>query len=182
MDERRISRIVDVNLNRLTEGLRVVEDVVRLGLEAPRLLSGIRALRARVSTETRALRRQAIAGRDSKADPGRPDRFDRTARRNLDDVLLANFKRAEEAARVLEEVLKVAEPKLAGKMKAVRFRLYDLEKAVFEASQVERQRSRGKGQIAWESGRKPQLAATEADQARSERPECRSQKSGRSRF
>jgi thiamine-phosphate pyrophosphorylase len=43
-------------------------------------------------------------------------------------VLLANFKRAEESARVLEEVLKVVEPTLAGKLKAVRFRLYDLER------------------------------------------------------
>ncbi len=137
MDERRISRIIDANLNRLTEGLRVVEDVVRLGLEAPRLLSRVRALRTRVSSETRALRRQAIAGRDSESDPGRADRFDRTTRRNLTDVLLANFKRAEEAARVLEEVFKVTEPKLAGKMKAVRFRLYDLEKAAIEASQAE---------------------------------------------
>ncbi len=128
MDERRISRIIDVNLNRLTEGLRVVEDVVRLGLERPRLLASIRSLRTRVSVETRVLRRRVIAGRDSGSDLGRGDRFDRTGRSNLEDVLLANFKRAEEASRVLEEVLKVAEPKLAVRMKAVRFRLYDIEK------------------------------------------------------
>ncbi|MEO0078449.1 MAG: thiamine-phosphate pyrophosphorylase [candidate division WOR-3 bacterium] len=138
MDERHISRIIDVNLNRLTEGLRVVEDVVRLGLERPRLLSSIRTLRTRVSAATRVLRRRVIASRDSGSDLGRGGRFDRTTRSSLEDVLLANFKRAEEAARVLEEVLKVAEPKLAGRMKAVRFRLYDLEKRV--ADEVRRQR------------------------------------------
>jgi thiamine-phosphate pyrophosphorylase len=122
------ARIIDVNLNRLTEGLRVVEDVVRLGLEDRRLLAGIRELRIQVGRDVRALRRQALASRKSETDLGRGDRFDRAKRENLEDVLLANFKRAEESARVLEEVLKVAEPGLAGKFKAVRFRLYDLER------------------------------------------------------
>ena len=122
------ARIVDVNLNRLTEGLRVVEDVVRLGLENRRLLAGIRKLRTQVGRDVRTLRRQVISSRKSETDLGRGDRFDRTKRRSLEDVLLANFKRAEESARVLEEVLKVVEPGLAGKFKAVRFRLYDLER------------------------------------------------------
>ena len=128
MTDSRIARITDVNLNRLTEGLRVVEDVVRLGLEDRRLLSGVRKLRTQVGRDVRALRRQGIASRKSETDLGRGDRFDRAKRRSLEDVLLANFKRAEESARVLEEVLKVAEPALAGKFKAVRFRLYDLER------------------------------------------------------
>lgn len=120
-------RITDVNLNRLTEALRVVEDVVRLGLESRRLLQRVRGLRTRVGREVRLLRRRVILARDSAADPGRPDRFDRTRRRSLEDVLLANLKRAEEAARVLEEVLKLGEPKLAARFKEVRFRLYDIE-------------------------------------------------------
>jgi thiamine-phosphate pyrophosphorylase len=124
----RAARIIDVNLNRLTEGLRVVEDVVRLGLENRRLLSDIRKLRTQVGRDVRALRKQVISSRKSETDLGRGDRFDRAKRKSLEDVLLASFKRAEEAARVLEEVLKVVEPALAGKFKAVRFRLYDLEK------------------------------------------------------
>ena len=128
MTDTRVDRIVDVNLNRLTEGLRVVEDVVRLGLEDKRLLAAIRKLRSQAGRDVRALRKQVIASRKSETDLGRGDRFDRTRRRDLGDVLLANFKRAEDSARVLEEVLKVTEPGLAGKFKAVRFRLYDLER------------------------------------------------------
>jgi thiamine-phosphate pyrophosphorylase len=124
----RAARIIDVNLNRLTEGLRVVEDVVRLALEDRRLLADMRKLRTQVGRDVRALRRQVIPSRRSETDLGRCDRFDRARRRSLEEVLLANFKRAEESARVLEEVLKVAEPGLAGKFKAVRFRLYDLER------------------------------------------------------
>ena len=128
MTDLRAARIIDVNLNRLTEGLRVVEDVVRLGLENRRLLSDIRKLRTQVGRDVRALRKQVISSRKSETDLGRGDRFDRVKRKNLEDVLMANFKRAEESARVLEEVLKIAQPGLAGKLKAVRFRLYDLER------------------------------------------------------
>ena len=139
MPDTRTARIIDVNLNRLSEGLRVVEDIVRLGLEKPGLLAGVRALRTRIGKETRALRKRVILSRQSETDLGRSDRFDRTKRKSLEDVLLANFKRAEEAARVLEEVLKVAEPGLAGKFKAVRFGLYDLEKQA--ADEVSSQKS-----------------------------------------
>jgi hypothetical protein len=132
--DRRTDRIIDVNLNRLSEGLRVVEDVVRFGLEKPRLLAGVRSLRTRIGKETRALRKRVILSRQSETDLGRGDRFDRTKRKSLEDVLLANFKRAEEAARVLEEVLKLSDKALAARFKAVRFRLYDLEKEAVAAT------------------------------------------------
>ena len=130
------ARIIDVNLNRLTEGLRVVEDVVRLGLEDRRLLSGIRKLRTQLGRDARALRREVIASRKSETDLGRGDRFDRAKRKSLEDVLLANFKRAEESARVLEEVLKLSDKTLAARFKAARFRLYDLEKEAVAATAV----------------------------------------------
>lgn len=133
MSRMSIDRIVDANLNRLTEALRVVEDAARFGLESRLVLQRARQLRSGVGREVRALRRQVILSRDSRADPGRPDRFDRMRRRSLADVLMANCKRAEEAARVLEEVLKVGEPKLAARMKEVRFRLYDLERLAVAA-------------------------------------------------
>jgi len=134
----RTARIIDVNLNRLTEGLRVVEDIVRLALEERRLLAAIRKLRTQVGRDVRALRRQVIPSRKSETDLGRGDRFDKAKRKSLEDVLLASFKRAEESARVLEEVLKIAEPALAGKLKAVRFRLYDLELAAIVEMQDDR--------------------------------------------
>ena len=141
----RTARIIDVNLNRLSEGLRVVEDIVRLGLEKQRLLAGVRSLRTRIGRDTRALRKRVILSRQSETDLGRGDRFDRTKRKSLEDVLLANFKRAEEAARVLEEVLKLSDKALAARFKAVRFRLYDLEKLTAVAvSQVKVQSAKCK--------------------------------------
>jgi thiamine-phosphate pyrophosphorylase len=139
--DQRTARILDVNLNRLSEGLRVVEDIVRLGLEKPRLLAGVRSLRTRIGKETRALRKRVILSRQSETDLGRGDRFDRAKRKSLEDVLLANFRRAEEAARVLEEVLKLSDKALAARFKAVRFRLYDLEKQAVD--EVRRHRKKG---------------------------------------
>ncbi|UCG44422.1 MAG: hypothetical protein JSU73_03120 [candidate division WOR-3 bacterium] len=78
--------------------------------------------------DARSLRNRVLSAWDSEQDPGRADRFDRLRRGNLSDVLAANFKRAQESSRVLEELLKVEEPALSQKLKSVRFRLYDLEK------------------------------------------------------
>lgn len=131
----RTARIIDANLNRLLEGLKVIEDITRLGLNNRNLLRSVRALRNRVGRETRSLRHRVLSARDSEQDPGRGDRFDRLRRRDLADVLMANFRRAQESSRVLEELLKVEEPALSPKLKAVRFRLYDLEKKALQAAE-----------------------------------------------
>jgi hypothetical protein len=133
----RTARIIDVNLNRLLEGLKVIEDITRLGLNNRNLLRSARALRNRVGRDTRDLRRRVLSARNSEQDPGRGDRFDRLRRRNLADVLAANFKRTQESSRVLEELLKVEEPGLSPQLKSVRFRLYDLEKKAMQAAERE---------------------------------------------
>ncbi len=101
---------------------------MRLSLESPELLQRVRTLRTEIGRQTSSLRRRVIASRCSESDLGRSDRFDRTRRRSIEDVLMANLKRAQEAARVLEEVLKLERVRLAGRMKEVRFSLYDMEK------------------------------------------------------
>ncbi len=128
------ARVIDVNVNRLTEALKVIEDIVRFGLESKALLRRVRTLRTDLGREMMRLRRQVILFRASEKDLGRSDRFDRLQRRNLEDVLLANCKRAEEAARVLEEILKInaggTTGKWSGIFKEARFRLYSIEKAL----------------------------------------------------
>lgn len=124
----RTGRIIDANLNRLTEGLKVVEDVARFALADRRLLGSVRSLRNSLGRTLAALRREMTVFRSGDTDPGRPDRFDRLRRRSLADVLVANLKRAQESCRVLEETLKIGRPELSPGLKAARFRLYDIEK------------------------------------------------------
>lgn len=49
-------------------------------------------------------------------------------RENLHSIQLANFKRAQESARVLEELFKLDSPEDSERFKTIRYQLYDLEK------------------------------------------------------
>ena len=121
-------RIIDVNLNRLTEGLRVLEDIVRFKYENKTSLYQIRSLKRQIWQNLGEMREKLIASRRSKEDIGRGTGFDRNRRTNLLDVIIANLKRTQESARVLEELFKISNPKISGFFKKLRFILYDLEK------------------------------------------------------
>ncbi len=121
-------RIIDVNLNRLTEGLRVIEDIVRFNFEDRETLNTIRNLKQKIWQNMGEMRKKVIWSRKSEQDIGRSAKFDNIKRTNLVDVLTANFKRSQESARVLEEVFKLKDDQIAGLFKNIRFTLYDVEK------------------------------------------------------
>lgn len=121
-------RIIDVNLNRLSEGLRVVEDIIRFKFEDKESLNTIRNLKRKLWQNLGETRKKVIWSRKSEQDIGRAVQFDRTNRTNIPDVLTANIKRSQEAARVLEELFKTSSLKTSGFFKKLRFTLYDLEK------------------------------------------------------
>ena len=149
---RSVSRLIDANLNRALEGLRVCEDIVRFHEEHPteagypaklggrRKCQGARAHRARLARRLRALRHavavaaarlpgghlELLRARDSRRDVGR--RAPTTAESSLERLLLINFQRAKESLRVLEECARVVAPRCSGTFQAIRFRAYDLER------------------------------------------------------
>jgi thiamine-phosphate pyrophosphorylase len=123
-------RVIDASLNRLTEALKVVEDLCRLELADPALVRRVRGLRNDLHPVVIPLRRMVIGYRDSRADLGRESGFDQTGRGDLGEVLAANLKRAQEACRVLEEATKVGIRGLSPNFKRARFALYDLEQAI----------------------------------------------------
>uniref|UniRef100_A0A7C6EEB3 Thiamine-phosphate pyrophosphorylase n=1 Tax=candidate division WOR-3 bacterium TaxID=2052148 RepID=A0A7C6EEB3_UNCW3 len=125
---RSLFRIIDVNINRLTEGLRVTEEVVRFEICDKQLLTTIRKIHNRLTRKLKDYRFSVIPFRRSETDLGRSDKFDKLRRQNLTDVLFANLKRSQEAARVLEEVTKINDQKFSAFFKRTRFSLYDLEK------------------------------------------------------
>jgi thiamine-phosphate pyrophosphorylase len=125
-------RIVDANCNRCREALRVVEDVVRFCREDADLASSLKRERHSVSTNCDRLLKQnfrGLAARDTGGDPGRDSMSKGEAnRRSWTDILLSNFRRAEESLRVLEEVSKLFDVRLSRRFKRSRFRVYELEK------------------------------------------------------
>lgn len=126
-----ISRIVDANINRAVEGLRVMEEIARFVVEKRSLTGQLKKLRARL----RKLAKQVTSIRMRKAlsDIGnRSYTKSERKRRTIKDVLLANAKRAQEALRVLEEFTKLSKPGLGKSFKTIRFKVYDLEKRIIK--------------------------------------------------
>lgn len=126
---REVLRIVDANLNRFGEGLRVLEDVSRLVLEDSELTEKFRGLRHRVlDLDPRQVYR-LIQSRDAASDPGLEIEEVQQRAGGILGVATAGARRAEQALRVLEELAKmsVSAPG-ADILKQARFELYTLEK------------------------------------------------------
>jgi thiamine-phosphate pyrophosphorylase len=126
--DRAILRILDANLNRAREGLRVIEEWCRFGLERADLTDICKHLRQQLGQlHTADIR----AARDTPGDPGtqltHPQEIQRADRRQ---VLLANFARVQESLRVLEEYGKVNQTALAATVKQIRYQVYTLESAM----------------------------------------------------
>jgi len=120
-------RVCDANLNRLKEGVRVVEDIMRYSFNNKELSKRLKSLRHLATIDEYM---QLLQNRDSINDVLRPSIDDELSRNSLKDIIAANFKRAQESARVLEELFKLYNPSDSEKFKHIRYELYDLEKII----------------------------------------------------
>src|SRR5262245_15455744 len=102
-------RVLDANLNRAREGLRVCEEVARFLLDDPALTRRSQRLRYRLRSAAAAYPRvKLVAARDSVRDVGRPAlRGKVSSHRFATDLVTANAQRAQEALRVLEEFSRI---------------------------------------------------------------------------
>ena len=130
----RTIRILDVNINRSREGLRVVEDLVRLALDDASLASQIKNMRHEITSLARQLpldESELLRARDSEGDVGMNlDNASESLRTDLSQIATANIRRSQEAMRVLEEVSKLYDPNVASQFKKLRFQFYGLEKEI----------------------------------------------------
>lgn len=134
-------RLVDANLNRAHEGLRVCEDVVRFGLgwQAPyRRLRVIRHGLDRQLHRAGVRPAQLMSARDSRRDPGRRARSPSVA--SLERLLLINLQRTKEALRVIEEASRLFAPSATVGFQQLRFRTYDIERTLMLRVAVVRDR------------------------------------------
>ncbi|OPX17638.1 hypothetical protein BXT86_05470, partial [candidate division WOR-3 bacterium 4484_100] len=122
-------RILDVNLNRLTESLKLLEDITRFSLEDKKVLRKIRQLRKTFLLAKKKMPiDDIISSRQSVKDLGRAQKFDISQRRSDSDFIYATITRAKESARTIEEVLKLENFAMDNRIKEIRFSLYDIEK------------------------------------------------------
>lgn len=129
LDSASLLRLVDANLNRLKEGIRVVEDICRFVYELKDEASKLKTIRHSAKTSHLL---EALSHRDIIGDILKTTTPDEKKRESITAVVIANFKRAEESARALEECLKLIDTAEAEKFKQIRYAIYDVEKSFFE--------------------------------------------------
>lgn len=118
-------RVIDANLNRLKEGIRVVEDIFRYIFNDSEIGYKLKEIRHLSKVDNY---NQIIKTRDSINDCLKPSTKSEFKRESIEQIVIANFKRAQESARVLEEIYKMIEPNEAEKFKTIRYKIYNLEK------------------------------------------------------
>ncbi len=120
-----IYRILDANLDRAREGLRIIEEWCRFGLNDCDTATTCKSLRQELAVwHTHQLR----IARDTPNDPITDVTHDQeNQRENIEDLLQANICRVQEALRVLEEYGKLYNIEFAGSMKQMRYQVYTLE-------------------------------------------------------
>lgn len=132
MVKREIFRLIDANFNRSREGLRVCEDIARFILNSPALVEGLKSVRHDISNVMKGFSVNPnilLEARDVENDVGRRMRFKSEMKRvNPTDIFYANLERAKESLRVLEEFFKLIDKKNSNRLKASRYRIYDIEK------------------------------------------------------
>jgi len=125
-----INRIIDANINRAKEGLRVCEEITRFILNSPKLMSGFKKIRHGIDEVVKCLPASIDLLRERKSlkDVGRNIYINELERKNFQDIFFANIQRVKESIRVLEEFTKLINKNFAIQFKKVRYDIYELEK------------------------------------------------------
>ena len=124
-------RMLDANLNRALEGLRVVEDYCRFALSDAHLTRRCKELRHNlVSALAKVSATALVAARDSSSDVGAEISTPQEGKREcLEHVAAASWQRVQQAMRVIDECLKLVAPNAAAAIEALRYQTYTLAKA-----------------------------------------------------
>ena len=117
-------RLIDANLNRLREGIRVVEDIFRYIYNNKEISTKLKSLRHIARTKNYY---ELLETRDVENDVLRESIKSEQNREDLNSILIANFKRAQESSRVVEKLTKLSSIEDSENFKYIRYELYNLE-------------------------------------------------------
>lgn len=136
MAEKKLLQIIDANLNRAREGLRVCEDITRFGLQNKSAAKSLKTIRHRATDLVLKSKKisfiKLLSERDTASD--KTKFIDFTPRHDMDisDTFMANIERIKESLRVLEECFKIIDGKISQGYRKLRFDAYDIEKEVIK--------------------------------------------------
>jgi thiamine-phosphate pyrophosphorylase len=132
-----VYRILDANLDRTREALRVIEEWCRFARHNQPEVEIIKNLRQSLASWHHPRLRQA---RNTPADVGTALTHEQEATRSdIHSVMVANFCRAQEGLRVLAEYSKLYDAQMAQAMKQMRYTVYSLESTILHQGRPLRQ-------------------------------------------
>jgi len=138
-DELQIYRVIDANLNRLREGLRVCEEYFRFVKNEKNEAKKLKELRHKCKNLQDCFDEKLLFSARNSIDDPFSSGFEalESERKTTEDLLKANIKRCQEASRVLEEFAKLCENTAASKIaKDIRFELYTSEKEIYSGKHI----------------------------------------------
>ena len=131
-EDKSISQIIDANLDRAREGLRVIEDWCRYVLREKELVITLKDWRHQLALFHRPFYRNS---RSISLDPGvgltHPEQTDRI---HSEQIIIANSSRVQEALRVIEEFSRINDPELSKTASIIRYGTYQIEQELLNKS------------------------------------------------
>ncbi|KGG16297.1 MULTISPECIES: thiamine phosphate synthase [unclassified Prochlorococcus] len=130
--DERVAQLIDANLDRAREGLRVIEDWCRFYLKDKELVITIKNWRQQLGQQHFDFYKRA---RCASADRGAGISHSIQEKRTLPkEIVAANFGRVQEALRVLEEFSRPWHSELSEITANMRYKVYDLEVVILKSS------------------------------------------------
>ncbi len=119
--------LIDMNLNRASEGLRTVEDIARLVRRDASVAAAIKNLRHELQLAVQELpRNQRLSSRNTHRDAGtQATENAEKSRQDFHQIVSSASERTTQSLRVLEETLKLIDQAIAEKVKQLRYVAYD---------------------------------------------------------
>lgn len=126
-----MNRLLDANINRVSEGIRVVEDVARFMYNQKEFSKELREKRHYLRKLFIEKDRDFFNSRDTKRDVGieitKESQLDKKS--NIKNIVVGNFKRIQEGLRSIEEISKIScDYSISKEVEALRYSFYNLEK------------------------------------------------------
>lgn len=127
-----MKRIIDVNLNRTAEGLRILEEISRFVLNNRVFSSFLKNVRHKICQIQEADYQNLLISRDSLNDIG-PNLQNPDNRVDIESIFKANIKRVQQSLRVLEEY----DINNSFIYEGLRYQIYDFEKKMWSVLKLD---------------------------------------------
>jgi len=131
LDDLRIAQIIDANLDRAREGLRVLEDWARFALGRKDLVKNFKNFRQTLGKHHLKIYKESRNfTNDECTGLSHPEQFNRN---NVSSIICSNAARVQEALRVIEEFSRDHNQNLCKISSEIRYEIYNLEITLLEA-------------------------------------------------